>query len=37
MTLQREQAATRPYGYAGAILRVDLSSGRIWSRGGTFC
>src|SRR5262249_36174871 len=29
MTLQRAQAATRPCGYAAAILRVDHSSGLI--------
>src|SRR5262249_30127873 len=28
---ESQSNATRPRGYAGAILRVDLSSGRTWS------
>ena len=31
MTAQREATATRMHGYAGAVLRVDLSTGRTWS------
>ena len=30
MTTVHETVTTRPHGYAGAILRVDLTSGRIW-------